>query len=77
MPAISAFREFADAGGLMVYGPDLNEFFRRSALYVAKISKALNPVTCRRTTHQLVINPKAAKALGARFRSRFYCARTR
>jgi putative ABC transport system substrate-binding protein len=67
LPAISAFREFADAGGLMAYGPDLKEFFRRSALYVAKIIEGAKPGDLpieQPTKFQLVINLKAAKALG-------------
>jgi putative ABC transport system substrate-binding protein len=67
LPAISAFREFADAGGLMAYGPDLKEFFRRSALYVAKIIEGAKPGDLpieQPTKFQLVINLKTAKALG-------------
>jgi putative ABC transport system substrate-binding protein len=67
LPAISAFREFADAGGLIAYGPNLNEFFRRSALYVAKIIQGAKPGDLpveQPTKFQLVINLKTAKALG-------------
>jgi putative ABC transport system substrate-binding protein len=67
LPAISAFREFADAGGLVAYGPDLKEFFRRSALYVAKIIEGAKPGDLpieQPTKFQLVINLKTAKALG-------------
>jgi putative ABC transport system substrate-binding protein len=67
LPAISAFREFTDAGGLMAYGPDLKEFFRRSALYVAKIIEGAKPGDLpieQPTKFQLVINLKTAKALG-------------
>jgi putative ABC transport system substrate-binding protein len=67
LPAISAFREFADAGGLMAYGPDLKEFFRRSALYVAKIIEGAKPGDLpieQPTKFQFVINLKAARALG-------------
>jgi len=67
LPAISAFREFADAGGLMAYGPDLEQFFRRSALYVAKIIEGAKPGDLpieQPAKFQLVINLKTAKALG-------------
>ncbi len=39
-PAVSMFAEFAEAGGLMVYGPSLREAFRRCGGYVAKITRA-------------------------------------
>jgi len=67
LPAISAFREFADAGGHVAYGPDLRELFRRSALYVAKIIEGAKPDDLpieQPTKFQLVINLKTAKALG-------------
>jgi putative ABC transport system substrate-binding protein len=67
LPAISAFREFADAGGLLAYGPDLKEFFRRSALYIAKIIEGAKPGDLpieQPTKFQLVINLKTARALG-------------
>ena len=67
IPAISPFRPFAEAGGLMTYGPDLPYFFRRSAIYVDKILKGEKagdlPVELP-TKFELIINLKTAKALG-------------
>jgi ABC-type uncharacterized transport system substrate-binding protein len=67
LPAIYAFREVADAGGLIAYGPNLNDLFRRSAQYVDKILKGVKPGDLpieQPTKFDLVINLKTAKALG-------------
>lgn len=67
IPGISQFRTFPDGGGLMSYGPDLNDFYRRSGLYVFKILNGARPGDLpveRPTKFELVINLKAAKALG-------------
>ena len=67
MPVISAWREFADAGGLMSYGTDVPAMFRRAAGYVDRILKGANaadlPVE-QANTFELVINLKTAKSLG-------------
>ena len=67
LPAVYPWREFADAGGLMSYGVDLTDLFRRAANYVDRILKGANaaemPVE-RPTKFELVINVKTAKALG-------------
>lgn len=67
LPAISPFRPFPVAGGLMSYGPDLPYFFRRSALYVDKLLKGA-PVADlpieQPTNFFLVVNATAASALG-------------
>jgi putative ABC transport system substrate-binding protein len=67
LPAMYAFRQFVDAGGLMSYGPNLSESFRRAAVYVDKILKGARaadlPVE-QPTKFELVINLKTAKALG-------------
>ena len=43
VPAIYAFREAVDAGGLMSYGPNIQEMYRRAAVYVDKILKGAKP----------------------------------
>jgi len=46
LPSIFHLREFVDAGGLMAYGPDRSDLFRRAATYVDKILKGANRPTC-------------------------------
>ena len=67
LPAIGGAREFAEIGGLMAYGSNLAEIFRRAATYVDKILKGAKPADLpveQPTKFELVINGKAAKALG-------------
>jgi putative ABC transport system substrate-binding protein len=67
LPAIYAFREVVDAGGLMSYGPNIEHMYRRSAVYVDKILKGAKPAELpieQPTKFELVINLKTAKALG-------------
>jgi putative ABC transport system substrate-binding protein len=66
LPAMHFFRQFAN-GGLVVYGPDIADLFRRAAGYVDKILKGTKPSDLpvqQPTKFELVINMKTAKALG-------------
>ena len=67
LPAISEIRDFADAGGFMAYGPNIADLSRRAGIYAAKILKGARPADLpveQPTKFELVINLKAAKALG-------------
>ena len=66
LPAVYALRAFAADGGLMSYGPDNVDQFRRAAEYVDRILKGAKPVDLPVQTpvkYELVINLKTAKAL--------------
>ena len=67
LPAIFVFKEYAQAGLLMTYGPDLPDLYRRAASYVAKIldgAKAGDLPVEQPSKFELVINLRTAKALG-------------
>lgn len=66
LPALHLWRQFA-IGGLIVYGPDVTELFRRAGAYVDKIFKGARPADIPvelPTKYELVINMRTAKALG-------------
>jgi putative ABC transport system substrate-binding protein len=67
LPAVFDAREFADAGGLMTYGPSVLDSFRRATVYVDKILKGAHPATLpieRPVKFEFVVNLKTARALG-------------
>jgi putative ABC transport system substrate-binding protein len=67
IPHIVPWRQFVADGGLMSYGPDVDDIFRQSADYVDRILKGVKPAELPAqapTRYELVINRKTAKALG-------------
>jgi putative tryptophan/tyrosine transport system substrate-binding protein len=67
LPAIYAQKEFIDEGGLMFYGVDYGDLYRRAAVYVDKILKGAKPADLpvqQATKFEFIINLKAAKQIG-------------
>ena len=67
LPAIFANRATVDVGGLMSYGADLDDLYRRSAAYIDKIFKGEKPADLpveQASKYRMVVNLKTAKALG-------------
>ena len=67
LPALYEFRQYVEDGGLMSYGVDIRDMYRRSASFVDRILKGARPGDLpieRPTKFELVINLKTAKALG-------------
>ena len=67
LPAVYPFREYAEAGGLLVHGANLSVLFERAAAYVDRILKGAKPADLpiqQATEFELIINLKAASALG-------------
>jgi putative ABC transport system substrate-binding protein len=67
LPTMYGVKEYAEAGGLMTYGPNVSDMFRSGASFVDKILKGAKPAELpveQPTKFELVINLKTAKALG-------------
>ena len=67
LPAIYVSREYIDAGGLIAYGPNYPDLYRRAAIYVDKILRGASPSNLaveQPTKFELIINLKAARAIG-------------
>ena len=67
LPGIYSQKEFVDEGGLMSYGADYDDLFRRAAVYVDKILKGAKPADLpvqQATKFEFIINLKAAKQIG-------------
>jgi putative ABC transport system substrate-binding protein len=67
LPAIYFQKEFVDEGGLMSYGTDNTDLYRRAAVYVDKILKGAKPADLpvqQATKFEFIINLKAAKQIG-------------
>ena len=67
LPSILSAREYAEADGLISYGPSYHDLFRRAADYVDKVLRGAKPGDLpveQPTKFELIINLKTAKALG-------------
>ena len=80
LPAIYSQKEFVDEGGLMSYGVDYDDLYRRAAVYVDKILKGAKPADLpvqQATKFEFVINLKAAKQIGLTIPGRCWSGRIR
>ena len=73
LPAIYPQREFVDVGGLMSYGADYDDLYRRAAVYVDKILKGAKPADLpvqQPTKFEFIVNLKAAKQIDLKIPNR-------
>jgi putative ABC transport system substrate-binding protein len=67
LPGMFSTKDYVEAGGLMSYGADFSDLYRRAATYIAKILKDVKPADLpveQASKYELVINLKTAKTLG-------------
>jgi putative tryptophan/tyrosine transport system substrate-binding protein len=67
LPATYALRDYAEAGGLMSYGPNITDAFRQLGVYTGRILKGAKPADLpivRATKFEFVVNLQTAKTLG-------------
>jgi putative tryptophan/tyrosine transport system substrate-binding protein len=67
LPAVYQWRQFADAGGLVSYGPNLPDLYRQAARLTGRILKGENPADLPielPTRYELIVNLKTAQAIG-------------
>ena len=67
MPAAYSVGEFAEAGGLMSYGPDVSDAWRQAGVYTGRILKGMKPAdlpVVQTNKFELVINAETARMLG-------------
>ena len=75
LPAVYGFRFFTEIGGLLSYGNDLTDNFRRAAIYADRVLKGIKPSELpvqAPVKFEMVVNAKTAKALGLEMPSSFY-----
>ena len=67
LPAVFGLREYVEAGGLISYGPEITDIWRRASVFVDKILKGAKPAQLpveQPLRFELTVNLRAAKALG-------------